>query len=561
MKTVKHILITLWTVAILALVGSTQIQAQSDSGKKHFPDQIAPLLKGMGEHGFDISSQDEWARTYFNQAMGLTYGFNHLEAGRSFDQVITLDPNSAIAYWGKALVLGRNINAGMEASSVMPAYNAIQKAVSLKNYASELEKDLIDALATRYSTDESLSDRNELDVEYAIAMKTVADKYPGDPNVLTLYASSLMNLHPWDFWNGDGSPKSWTPEILNVLETGLAAHPEHAGLIHYYIHAVEASKNPGRAMASADVLADLVPGSGHIVHMPSHIYIRTGRYHEGVLINERAMKVDDSYITQCRQQGIYPLAYVPHNRHFLWSMATLEGNSSKAIKAAEHMANHIDEQLMRSQELSTLQHYWVTPIYAYVRFGKWDKILSVDKPDSDLLYPLGVWHYARGIAYTASGKFDQAELELNQLRELASDEELRNITVWEINDAYHVLQIAAYALEGELRGKQGRTGDAVKALQSAVNLEEELNYNEPSDWHYPIRQSLGAVLLEAGYAKEAEAVYKADLEIFPENGWSLFGLHKSLDAQGKSNEALMVKERFDKAWKWADIKLKASRVL
>lgn len=561
MKTIKQILITLWVVALSALLGHTQLKAQNVSGEKLFPEQIAPLLEGMGKHGFAISSKIEMARTYFNQGMGLTYGFNHLEAGRSFQQVIELDPQAAIAYWGQALVLGRNINSAMEASAVKPAYEAIQKAVELKRYASEFERDLIDALAKRYSDDESMKDRERLDMEYAEAMRRVANKYKADPNVQTLYASSLMNLHPWDFWNGDGTPKVWTPEILEVLEDGLAKHPTHSGLIHYYIHAVEASKNPGRALKSADILADLMPGSGHIVHMPSHIYIRTGKYHEGVLINERAMQVDDNYITQCRQQGIYPLAYVPHNRHFLWSMATLEGSSSKAIKAAEHMAGHIDEQLMRSQELSTLQHYWVTPLYAYVRFGKWNKILETPKPDSDLLYPLGVWHYARGVAFTAQGKFQEAEKEYNTLRELSGNDTLKGITVWEINDAFHVLQIATYALEGELKAKQGKTGDAVQAFQKAINLEDNLNYNEPSDWHYPIRQSLGAVLLEAGYAKEAEAVYRADLEVFPENGWSLFGLHKSLIEQGRTQEAITVKERLDKAWKWADFKLKASRVL
>jgi len=548
---------------VILFAGITKnMQAQPFEGEKLFPEQIAPLLEGMGEHGFTISSEDELAAIYFNQAIALTYGFNHLEAGRSFKQVTLLDEQAAIAYWGQALVLGPNINAGMEPDAVLPAYQLIQKAKSLKEHASGLEADLIDALVVRYSQDETLSDRAELDRAYADAMRKVLAKYPDDPNVRTLLASALMNLHPWDYWYADGRPKPWTSEILDVLEGGLEKNPRHAGLIHYYIHAVEASKKPERAMAGADILGELVPGAGHLVHMPSHIYIRTGKYHKGVLANEQAVKVDNNYITQCRQQGIYPLAYVPHNRHFLWAVATLEGSSEKAIKAAEHMSKHIDKELMRAPGLSTLQHYWVTPMYAYVRFGKWDKIFNTPKPGDDLLYPLGVWHYARGIAFTAEGDFESANKELQALKKIGSrKDELQQITVWETNDAWHILKIAALALEGEYLARSGEVSKSLAPFRQAIELEENLNYNEPSDWHYPVRQSLGAVLLENGNAQEAERVYRADLENYPENGWSLFGLYKSLVAQGKTKEAEQVKQRFEKAWQWADFELKASRVL
>ncbi|MBO6621662.1 MAG: hypothetical protein JJ927_07555 [Balneola sp.] len=530
-------------------------------GEKIFPEQTAPLFKGMGNQHFTLESESEMAEIFFNQAIALTFGFNHLEAERSFKQVAELDSKAAIAFWGQALVLGPNINTGMESSAVIPAYNAIQKARKLAKYSSKKEQALIEALSARYSKDETLSDRHELDIAYSEALKKVAKEFPNDPDVLTFLSEALMVIHAWDYWEGDGRPKEWTPEILRYLEHGLSLHPEHPGLIHYYIHAVEASKTPGRAKKYADRLAELIPGSGHIVHMPSHIYIRTGEYQKGVLINEKAIEVDNTYITQCRSQGLYPLAYVPHNRHFLWAMATLQGASEKAIKAAEHMSEHTSHEIMRMPGLGTLQHYWVTPWYAYVRFGKWDKILNLKKPDSDLLYPVGVWHYARGIAFTGKDKLQEARKELSALKATIKNEALKDITVWEINDASSVLQIAALTLEGEIEAKARKYGLAVSALQKAIALEDKLNYNEPSDWHYPVRQSLGAVLLEAGYFNEAEEVYRKDLETFPKNGWSLFGLWKSLKGQGKSSEATEVYKQFRESWKWADFELKSSRVI
>lgn len=551
-------------MSVLITFIATQIElalGQPMQGDNLFEGQHAPLFEGMGVHNFDISSEDELVNIYFNQAIALTYGFNHLEAGRSYEQVALIDSNVALAYWGQALVLGPNINAGMESSVVKPAYDAIQKAVSLKKYVSQRERDLIDALAKRYSEDETLSDRHELDAAYADAMRKLAKKYPNDPNIRTLLAEALMVIHAWDLWNGDGRPKEWTPEILEVLEAGLKDHPKHAGLIHYYIHAVEASKTPGRALEYAKTMEDLVPGSGHLVHMPSHIYIRTGYYQEGVEANERAILVDNNYVTQCRQQGLYPLAYVPHNRHFLWAMATLQGNSAKAIMAAEHMANHIAEDNMRIPGLGTLQHYWATPIYAYVRFGKWEKIMATPKPAEDLVYPVGIWHYARGVAFTAQGKLNEARKELKALNKIRKDERLEGVTVWEINTAIDVLSIASLTLEGEIEGKAKNYSKAISILEAAAALEDRLNYNEPSDWHFPVRHILGAVLLEAGKFDEAEKVYQEDLETFPENGWSLYGLYQSYKKQSKMKQAEATKLRFDKAWKWADIDLEESRVL
>lgn len=552
--------IKLWVILVF-LAGSQLVQAQSFDGENIFEGQIAPLLEGMGDHNFPINTKEDLAASYFNQAIALTYGFNHMEAGRSFKQVALLDENVALAYWGQALVLGPNINAGMDPASVKPAYEFVQKAKSKIAHANELEADLINALAERYSLDETLSDRAELDQAYADAMRKVAAKYPENPHVQSLLAEALMDLHPWDYWNADGTPRPWTPEILEVLESSLKKHPRHAGLIHLYIHAVEASKTPERALEGADILGSLIPGAGHIVHMPSHIYIRTGRYQAGVLANERAIEVDNGYITQCRQQGIYPLGYMPHNRHFLWAMATLQGDSQKAIMAAEHLAEHIDEELMKQEGMVFIQHFWLTPVYAYVRFGKWDKIMAIEKPEAALIYPQAIWHYARGIAFSAKGQAKQAEKELKALRKIASNEELRNVHTFGINTVYDVLQIATFALEGEIEAANGNYNKSIKALKKAVALEDNLNYNEPSDWHYPVRQSLGAVLMKANRFEEAEQVYRQDLEVFRENGWSLFGLQKSLEAQGKREEARKIQDRYKEAWQWADFELKESRVL
>ena len=551
-------------VISISLPGYSETMPHSSKepqGKPTFEGQIAPVLKGMGEHNVEISSKNPLAQTFFNQAIALTYGFNHLEAERSYQQVALLDPQSAIAYWGQALVVGPNINGAMDPSSVEPAMTALKKAIQLKPHASAKEQDLIDALAARYSNDTTLKDRAELDEAYAFAMRALEKKYPKDPLVKTLLAEALMVIHAWDYWYSDGRPKEWTPEILHVLETGLQDHPSHAGLIHYYIHATEASKRPERAERYADTLGSLVPGAGHLVHMPSHIYIRVGRYQDGVVANENAIKVDNAYISQCRAQGVYPVAYVPHNRHFLWALATLQGNSKKAIQAAEHMASHIDTELMREPGLGTLQHYWATPLYAYTRFGKWEKILAHAKPDTDLLYPIGVWHYARGIAFTASGNTDAARKELNALNTLKTNPELKQITVWDINDAQSVLPIAALVLEGEIEGKAGHFKLAINAFNNAIELESALNYDEPSDWHYPVRQSLGAVLLQAGSYQAAEQAYKEDLITFPNNGWSLYGLHQALIKQNKIKEAKAIKQQFLKSWQWADIELKESRVL
>jgi tetratricopeptide (TPR) repeat protein len=524
------------------------------------PKQKAPLLDGVGGHYHPISTEVPEAQRFFDQGLILSYGFNHAEAERSFREVTRLDPDCAMGYWGMALVVGPNINVGMPSSAVPKAYAAMRKALELAPQASEREQAYIHALSHRYAPYPP-EDRTPLDKAYAEAMREVAEMYPGDPDAAVLYAEALMDLHPWNYWTPEGSPQPWTPEILKVLESVMEKNPDHPGANHFYIHAVEASPNPERGLPSANRLRNLVPGAGHLVHMPSHIYIRVGDYHEGSLANQRAIQSDQEYIAQCHAQGIYPVGYVPHNPHFLWATATLEGRSQLAIEAARLTAEKIDPEQMRQPGFGTLQHYSVIPLYALTRFGQWDRILDYPAPDEELVYPRGVWRYARGIAYTAQGNLDMARGELELLRDIAADPALKEVTIWEINSTAQLIRIGEEVLTGEIAAKEGDYDQAISHLRKAVELEDQLTYNEPPDWYYPVRHSLGAVLLRAGQPAEAEKVYREDLKEFPENGWALFGLAQSLEAQGQSAEAEKVRQRFQEAWKHTDIQLTASRIL
>ncbi|TDI85146.1 MAG: hypothetical protein E2O78_05040 [Caldithrix sp.] len=521
-------------------------------------DQIAPLLEGMGKHHHAITTKSDRAQRFFDQGLMLSYGFNHREAERSFHEAARLDSTCAMAYWGMALVLGPNINAPMDPHNAPKAYEALQKAIELAPAVSEKEQAYIQALFKRYAP-EAGDDRSALDIAYANAMRQLCGKYPEDTDASVLFAEALMDLHPWDYWLKNGEPQPWTPEILSVLESVMQRDLNHPGANHFYIHAVEASHNPERGMTAAQHLENVVPGAGHLVHMPSHIYIRVGNYHEGTLANERAIASDDEYISQCRAQGIYPLTYVPHNHHFLWATATLEGNSAKAIAAAHSTSERVDTQMMRKSGYGTLQHFYVIPMYAHVRFGKWDDILAAPKPDEDLVYPQGVWHYSRGIAFARTGRMPEAERELAVVRKIAKDPVLQQVTIWDINTTQQLMEIAANALAGEIAAAKGEYDNAVAALEAAIEIEDGLTYNEPPDWFFPVRHSLGAVLLEAGRPEQAEHVYRADLTIFPENGWSLYGLKTSLAQQNKQSEAKKVEQRFRDAWAWSDVELTASR--
>lgn len=519
----------------------------------------APLFDNLGNHHYPTSTKNDLSQRFFDQGLILSYGFNHQEAARSFREAARLDKEFAMGYWGVALVLGPNINATMEDKDVPEAFAAVQKALSLSDKASEKERQLIGALAKRYSATPK-ADRSSLDRAYANAMRKVAKAYPNDSNIQALFAESLMDLHPWDYWQKNGKPQPWTAEILDTLEKTLKQDPFHPLANHLYIHAVEASNTPERGLPAAQRLADLVPGAGHLVHMPAHIYIRTGNYHEGSLANQRAVEADAEYITQCRSQGLYPLAYHPHNYHFLSATAAMEGNSELAIYAAYKVALKTDQKSMREPQYVTLQHYYSIPYYAFARFGKWDLILQEPAPAEDLLYPNGVWHFVRGLAFARKDRISKAQSELIQLKNIAGNPALEKITIWGINTTSSLLNIAVETLTGEIAEAKGSYDQAIDSLKKAVSMEDQLNYDEPPPWYAPVRQTLGAVYLKAGRYVEAEKVYREDLKEFPNNGWSLFGLQISLKAQGKAEEAQQVKERFNKAWKWADIQLTSSRL-
>jgi tetratricopeptide (TPR) repeat protein len=488
----------------------------------------------------------------------LTYGFNHAEASRSFREAARLDPNCAMAYWGMALVLGPNINLAMPPENEPKAYEMIRKAIALKKNASEREQAYIDALATRYSK-EAKPDRNALDRAFAEAMRQLGQRYPDDLDAATLYAESLMDLRPWNYWTRDLKPYPETVKIHSVLESVLARNPNHPGAIHLYIHAVELGR-PELAEAGADRLWKLAPGAGHLVHMPSHIFRRVGRYANASQSNQDAIAADEDYIVQCRAQGLYPLAYYPHNIHFLWDSATMEGRSLPAIEAARKSASSIPEGAWR--EVPLLHQFLVAPLFAYTRFGEWNSILSEPRPPEDSLFWTGVWHYSRGLAFTAKGNLDDASRELVSLQGLAADKSLDGFRVtFSRNGAKAILDIAVEVLTGEIAARRGYYDKAIARLHRAILFEENLIYNEPPDWHVPVRQALGAVLLEAGRAAEAESIYWQDLSLNRENGWSLFGLMQSLKAQGKKEQAAGIEERFRKAWSRADVTLTASRFM
>lgn len=517
------------------------------SGKK------APKLDGLHGIDFKITTTNPEAQKYFNQGLMLSYGFNHAEAARSFYEATRLDSTCAMAYWGYAYVLGPNYNAGMEDDNFERAWQATQKAQQLSGHCSPKEKALIKALATRYSK-EPPKDRIPLDLAFSKAMKEVYSRYSSDPDIGALYAEAMMDLHPWDLYEKKSqAPKAWTPEMVTVLENLLKVNPVHPGAHHLYIHALEASSEPEKALASARLLDSLVPGAGHLLHMPSHIYIRTGDYHLGSLSNIRAALADSTYTTACHAQGAYPLAYFPHNYHFLAATATLEGNANLAWIAARKVQEHTATEIMRIPGWGTLQHYYTIPYYIAVKFSMWDKILALPKPAYDLVYPRAIWHYARGMAFLGKQNQSEAQKEMSKLLVLASDTTLRQLTVWNINTSYDLVQIACKVLEAGIKVNQKDQISSIKLLNQAVEIEDNLNYNEPPDWFFSVRHHLGAVLLKAGKSKEAEKVYRQDLQHWKKNGWALIGLYNSLIQQHKTSEAQQVKKGYDTAWQYATI--------
>jgi tetratricopeptide (TPR) repeat protein len=521
------------------------------------PARGAPLFDNLGTFTREVSTASPEARRYFNQGMVLTYGFNHAEAGRSFREAARLDPQCAACWWGAALVLGPNINLPMSDSDVPEAYATLRKALALVDHASPVERALITALTKRYA-ETPTPDRSQLDLAYANAMREVAKQFPNDPDVLALFAESLLDLSPWDYYLPDGKPKMTTVEVVAALDRAKTLNPEHPGALHYYIHALEAS-DPDRAVDEADRLWHLVPGAGHLVHMPAHIFIRVGRYRDAVVSNLEATAADKGYIEACHVQGFYPLAYYPHNWHFVWAGATLEGNRAQALEGASqtHHVMHgapVDDPLFGP----VLQHMMLAPVFAAVRFAQWDAIEALPQPDAKQIYPTAIWHHARGMARAARGDLAGAERELAEIHRIQADPMLAKLYISTPNTADKVVAVAAGMLAGDIAARRKSYPTAIAALEEALRAEDSLRYNEPEDWQYPVRLMLGAVLLDADRPVAAEAAYRGDLERHRENGWALFGLEKALRAQNKTAAAEEVHKRFEKAWRYADVDLTAS---
>lgn len=523
-------------------------------------NQVAPIFDGLEGLNFTITTDDTLVQRYVNQGLMLAYGFNHAEAARSFFQATRLDPTCAMAWWGYAYVLGPNYNGGMYPGNYERAYEAIQKALSNSENGTLLEQQLIRALSARY-VPEPVEDRSELDLAYASAMAEVYQNYPNHPDVGTIYAESLMDLHPWDLWNSDGTVQPWTSEILEILSNVLSYEPRHAGANHFYIHAVEASPTPELGLASARLFDQgLVPGAGHLLHMSSHIYLQTGDYHLGTLANIAAVKTDSLYTSACHAQGAYPLGYYPHNYHFLAATATLEGNKYWAIKAAEKVASQADRKVMLQPGWGTLQHYYTIPCYVHVKFGNWPEILEWEIEDPELVYPAAIQAYARGMAFLGTGDLSMAKTEAEKLKEFAKDSSLTEITIWDINSVTQLVEIASYVLEGEIQAHQGDYKSAVLHLQEAMNLEDQLNNNEPPDWFFSVRHHLGAVLLESNQPEEAIKLLEEDLETFPKNGWAHHGLLAAYTELGDEIGIEKMHAAIANSWQTADITIESSRI-
>jgi tetratricopeptide (TPR) repeat protein len=513
-----------------------------------------PLFGNLPYHRPVTTSSPE-AQRYFDQGLNLLYGFNHDEAIRSFAAATRLDPDCAMAWWGIAYANGIHINNPiLDPDHATAAWQAVEKAVALAAKASPVEKALIAALAQRYSADPA-APRPPLDEAYARAMREVWHRFPEDADAGALYAESMMDLRPWRLWTHDQKPEPGTKEIVATLEAVLAKHPNHPGANHFYIHTMEPSAHPEKALPAAEKIAGLVPGAGHLVHMPAHIYIRVGRYEDAAEANRRAIAVDRDYERRAGEQGLY-LMYVAHNYQFLSVATMMEGRSAESIQAARDMAAQVPAGAAEAMA-PMVDGYLALPTLVLARFGRWQELLAEPEPPPYLPLDRAVRHFVRGLALAATGKFEGAEAESKALDAAlaATPEE----ATWAVNSARQVLVVASALLAGELVARRGDPAAAVPLFEEAVRREDLLVYDEPPDWLLPARLALGAALLDAGRPAEAEAAYRAELAIYPEDGWSLFGLARALKQQEKTAEATAVERRFQAAWQRADVTLTASR--
>jgi tetratricopeptide (TPR) repeat protein len=517
----------------------------------------APVFRGLGSHHMAITTKTPKTQAYFDQGVNLLFGFNHAEAIRSFREAARLDPDCAMCWWGVAEALGPNINLPMPPDAAAPAWQALQRAQALAPKASPREQAWIAALATRYSPDPK-ADRHALDEAWAQAMGKLWRDDPADLDAGTFYAEAMMDTQPWDYWQADGvAPKGHGGEIVATLETVLRQAPAHPGALHLYIHAVEASTTPERAEHAADVLLTLMPQAGHIVHMPSHIYYRVGRYADAARVNELAAKVDEDYIAACKAQGYYPAGYYGHNIHFLWTSAEMQGRYKTAIDAARRLVKAVDAETLAKQ-MPSGELFAFTPVATELRFGKWKEILAEPAPPKDLTLETAVWTYARGFAHANTGAIALARADRAKLAALEKAD-FRRYAEPGI-PAPQMVQMTLALLDGEIARTSGDLPGAVSQFQRARAIELALPYTEPPYWHQPVSHLLGAALLQAGRPAEAEAVYRDSLKTYRDDGWALFGLAQALQAQGNEADAARARDAFASAWRMSDTRIESSRL-
>ena len=540
-------------LAVLALLVAAPARGQHDHAAP--ATDGVPLFDDLGTHHHAITTRVPEAQRYFDQGLRLVYAFNHDEAIRAFREAARLDPTCAMAWWGVALASGPNYNRPLDPAREAVALDAVARGMALADHASPRERQYLDAVAIRYGKAPG-GVRKALDRAYADAMRKMMQSDPSDLDAAVIYAEALMVLRPWDLWTLDGHPNPGTEEIVIVLEGVLQKAPDHPGANHYYIHAVEASRHPERALDSARRVGTVMPGAGHLVHMPSHLYMRTGRWEDAAAANERAIVVDRKYIESEKPGGVYPMMYYPHNIHFLWSAASMQGRSRDAIGAAREVGGAVAPEMLRAMPM--LEYFSPTVVFGLVRFGRWDDVLEEPAPGDEFVYATGMWHYARGMAFAAKARPDDAAREQAAVDAAAQATPIDRI-VADNQPARRLLELASAVLAGERAARRGDADTAVRELRRAVMLEDALPYTEPPPWYFPVRQSLGAALLAAGRPDEAAAGPRGRPRRNPHNGWSLYGLAKSLRAEGDAREAAAVDRRFRDAWTRADVKLTASR--
>lgn len=539
-------------VAVFLLVMLPAAGLLAQSHEHAAAEKPATLMPGMGTLHHPIATTNPEAQKFFDQGLTLMYGFNHAEAIRSFTRASQLDPKAVMPLWGIALALGPNYNLDVDPAAEKAAFEAGQKALAASVNAPENERAYVQAVVARY-TDDPKADLKKLGVAYKDAMKALHEKYPDDLDAATLYAESLMVLNPWRLWSSDGKPADGTMEIVSVLQSVLSRDPQHVGANHYLVHALEASPNPEQAAGSAKALETLVPNAGHLVHMPAHIYMRTGDYAGASKANAAAAKVDEAYIQSTGVQGVYPMMYYNHNLHFLAASSMMEGIYTTGAESSKKMAAGAAPMV---KEMPMIEPFLLMPWFVDLRFQKWDHVLAVPAPDPAMILTTAFWHYARALAYLGTGKLDLAEKERASMAEWAA--KIPADAMWSFNKTTDVSNVGLDVLAARIAWAKKDSKGAIELWRKAVAAEDALGYDEPPDWYYPARESLGAALYMDGQYAEAEAVFREDLRRNPRNGRSLFGLMESLKAQKKTDDAVYVQEQFEAAWKNAEVKLKIS---